>query len=120
MVKQAHADSERHGADWEATREQLKAAQARADRLTLLGLALIGLLLWLYHEPGDGFGAVALAVIVLALIVICVPLWMVTRRKRAISASRLTCRHCGYRPHDTEISEVAETHQCQRCQRPLE
>jgi hypothetical protein len=105
---------------WQDTREQLKSAQSRGDFFTVLGLAVIGGLLWVYHEPGDGFGSVALAGIAFALIVICGPLWFVTRRKRSISAARLTCPHCGHAPHDTEIAEVAETRQCQRCNQSLD
>jgi hypothetical protein len=105
---------------WQDTREQLKSVQTRGDFLTLLGLAIIGGLLWAYHEPGDGFGFYALAFIAISLVVICGPLWFVTRRKRSISAARLTCPHCGHAPHDTEISEVAETRQCQHCNHPLD
>ncbi len=120
-MKNAHAGSEHRDAYWEATREQLKSAQNRADLLSLLGLASICGLLWIYHEPGDGFGIRALVGLGLALIAIFVPLWFVTRRKRHISAVRgLNCPHCGYAPHDTEILEVAQTRHCQRCEQPLD
>jgi hypothetical protein len=120
-VKNAHAGSEHRDAYWEATREQLKSAQNRADLLSVLGLASIGILLWVYHEPGDGFGRRALVGIALALVAICAPTWFVTRRKRRISAARgLTCPHCGCAPHDTEIFEVAQTRHCQRCEQPLD
>jgi hypothetical protein len=120
-VKNAHAGSEHRDAYWEATREQLKSAQNRADLLSLLGVGSICALLWLYHEPGDGFGRLALAALGLALFAIFLPLWFVTRRKRRISAARgLTCRHCGSVPHDTEIFEAAQTRHCQRCEKPLD
>lgn len=120
-MKNAHAGTGPRDAYWQATREQLKSAQKRADLLSLSGLASICVLLWLYHEPGDGFGRVALAGIGLALLAICIPLWLVTRHKRRISAARgLTCPHCGCVPHDTEIVEVAQTRQCQRCEQPLD
>lgn len=117
-MKNVHAGPEHGDAYWRSTREQLKTAQNRADLLSLLGLAAVAVLLWVYHEPGDGFGSMAAASIGLALIVICVPVWIVARRKRLISA-RLTCTSCGYVPHDTEISEVTDTHQCPRCAKNL-
>jgi hypothetical protein len=119
-VKHAHVGSEHSEAYWQATREQLKAAQKRADRISLAGVVAIGGLLWVYHEPGDGFGRLALAGIGIALIVIGVPLWFVTRRKREISATRgLICSSCAYVPHDTEISEVAANRVCPNCEKPL-
>lgn len=105
---------------WQDTREQLKSIQNRGDFFTLLGLIAIGALLWATHEPGDGFTTYAMAGVAIALVVICGPLWFVTRRKRMLSAARLTCPHCGHAPHDTEISEVAETRQCQHCNHPLD
>jgi uncharacterized membrane protein YccF (DUF307 family) len=116
-MKHAESGRDHH---WEATRDQLKAAQHRADFLTLLGLAAIGALLWFNHEAGDLVGNWVLASVALAITVIGLPLWILTRRKRDISAAHLTCRHCGYRPHDTEISEVAESHQCRRCEKQLD
>jgi hypothetical protein len=105
---------------WQDTREQLKSVQMRGDFFTILGLVGIGGLLWANHEPGDGFGTYALAGVGIALVVICGPLWFVTRRKRRISAARFTCPQCGHAPHDTEISAVAETLVCQQCNHPLD
>jgi hypothetical protein len=120
-VKNAHAESQHRDAYWEATREQLKSVQNRADLFTLLGVLAIGALLWFNRDPGDGFSEVARAGIAIALLVICAPLWFVTRRKRRISATRgLICQHCGYAPHDTEISEAVNTRHCQRCDQPLD
>jgi hypothetical protein len=116
-----HFDSESRDAYWAATREQLRSAQNRADLFTLLGLAAVCALLWLYHEPGEQLAPWLLAGIGVALVVIGAPLWFVTRHKRRISAMRgLTCKHCGHVPHDTEIFEVANTRQCQSCERPLD
>jgi hypothetical protein len=120
-VKNAHAESQHRDAYWQATREQLKSAQNRADLFTLLGVLAFGALLWFNREPGDGFSPVARAGVAIALLVICAPLWFVTRRKRRISATRgLICQHCGYLPHDTEISEAVNTRHCQRCDQPLD
>lgn len=117
-MKNLHAGSEHGDAYWQTTREQLRAAQHRADLISLVGVAVVSILLWVYHEPGDGFGSMVMAAIGLALVVICVPVWIVARRKRLLAAS-LTCQSCGYVPHDTEISEIADTHQCPRCTRTL-
>lgn len=117
-MKNAHARSEHRDANWQTTRDQLKTTQNRADLLSLLGLTAICALLWVYHEPGDGFGTTSALGLGLALIVICVPVWIVARRKRMISA-RLTCQSCGYVPHDTEVSEITDTHQCPRCAQSL-
>ena len=120
-MKNAHVEQDHREAYWRDTREQLKAAQKRADVLTLLGLAAIAGLLWAYHEPGDGFGPRALTGLGIALVVICAPLWFLTRRKRSISVARgLVCQQCGYTPHDTEISEVASTRRCKRCEQSLD
>jgi hypothetical protein len=119
-VKHAHVGSEHSEAYWQATREQLQAAQKRADLISLSGAVALGGLLWIYHEPGDGFGHLALAGIGLALLVIGLPVWFLTRRKREITATRgLICKHCAYVPHDTEISEVAATRICPGCSNPL-
>jgi|SRR5688572_19208356 len=121
MVKKAQVELGHRDAYWQATREQLKSAQNRADAFTLIGVLAIGALLWFNREPGGGFDRVAQAGMAIALLVICAPLWFVTRRKRRITATRgLICQHCGYVPHDTEISEVANTRHCQRCDKSLD
>lgn len=114
-------ESESRDAYWAATREQLKSAQNRADLFTLSGLAAVCALLWLYHEPGERLATWLVAGIGVALALICLPLWFVTRHKRRISALRgLTCPHCGHVPHDTEISEIVNTRQCQSCEKSLD
>jgi hypothetical protein len=119
-MKHAHVGSEHSDAYWQATREQLKAAQKRADLISLAGVITLVSLLWVYHEPGDGFGRMALAGLGIALVVIGVPVWFMTRRKREITATRgLICAHCAYVPHDTEIFEVAATRVCPHCSKPL-
>lgn len=117
-MKNVHTGSEHGDAYWRSTREQLKAAQKLADLLSLLGLAAICAVLWFYHEPQDGLGSTAATGVGLAIVMICVPAWIVARRKRLISV-RLTCTNCSYVPHDTEISEIADTHQCPRCAKNL-
>jgi hypothetical protein len=120
-MKNAHAGPEHREAYWQATREQLKSAQNRADMFTLIGVLAVGALWWFNREPEGGFSSVAQAGLAIALLVICAPLWFVTRRKRRISATRgLICQHCGYMPHDTEISEAVNTRHCQRCDQPLD
>jgi hypothetical protein len=117
----SHLESESRDAYWAATREQLRSAQNRADLFTLLGLAAVGALLWLYRGPGEQLATWMIACLGVALAVICLPLWFVTRRKRRISALRgLTCPHCGHVPHDTEISEIVNTRQCQSCEKSLD
>ena len=116
-----HLESESRDAYWAATREQLRTAQNRADLFTLSGLAAVCVLLWWYRQPGVLPGIRMIAGIGVALAVICLPLWFVTRRKRRISALRgLTCPHCGHVPHDTEIAEVVNTRQCQSCEKSLD
>ncbi len=116
-----HIESDAREAYWAATREQLKSAQNRADLFTLLGLVAVCAWLWLYHEPGEQLAVWMLAGVGVSLAVICLPLWFVTRRKRRISEMRgLNCPHCGHVPHDTEISEVANTRQCQSCEKSLD
>ena len=117
----SHLESESRDAYWAATREQLRSAQNRADLFTLLGLAAVCVLLWRYREPGQQLAFRMIAGIGVALVVIGLPLWFVTRRKRRISALRgLTCPHCGHVPHDTEISEIVNTRRCQSCEKPLD
>lgn len=115
-----HVDSDPRHDEWAATREQLKSAQQRADRFTLLGLVVIGGLLWMNLDSIGPAADWLLASIALTLLVICIPLWYLMRRRRGISRTRLVCPHCGYVPHDTEISEVADTLRCQRCNQPLD
>jgi hypothetical protein len=103
----------------ENVREQLKAAQLRADLFTLLGMVCAGALLWRSFQSDEAAGTWTFASVPITILVICLPLWFLTRRRRRISAARLTCRHCGYVPHDTEISEVAETMTCQRCEKTI-
>jgi hypothetical protein len=112
--------SEHGAAYWKATRDELKTAQHRADLFTLLGMSTIGALLWLNFQSEDPAGNWLMTSVALAVLAICAPLWYVTQRKRRISATRLKCDHCGYIPHDTEISEVADTLRCPHCEKPLD
>ena len=119
-VDSSQLSSASRDAYWETTQAQLKSAQNRGDVLSLLGLGLIGLLLWQFHEPGDNAFQWAASFAAFALAVVALPQLFVARRKRRISAMRgMTCQHCGYVPHDTEISEVVSTRECNRCQQPL-
>jgi hypothetical protein len=119
-VDSSQLSSASRDAYWETTQAQLKSAQNRGDVLSLLGLGLISLLLWQFHEPGDNAFQWAASFAAIALAVVALPQLFVARRKRRISAMRgMTCQHCGYVPHDTEISEVVSTRECNRCQQPL-
>jgi hypothetical protein len=119
-VDRSQLNSASRDAYWQATRALLKSAQNRGDMLSVLGLGFVALLFWLYNEPGDGAVTWAAGIATGALVVVALPQLFVARRKRRISAIRgMTCRHCGYVPHDTEISETVSTRECNRCQKPL-
>jgi len=115
-VDSSQLNSASRDAYWEATQAQLKSAQTRGDLLSLLGLGLLCLVLWQDHEPGGNVVSWAAGVAGIGLLIVVLPQLLVLRRKRRISEMRgMTCHHCGYVPHDTEISEVATTRHCQRC-----
>jgi len=119
-VHSSQLNSASRDAYWQVTQSQLKSAQTRGDVFSLLGLGLLGLLLWQFHEAGDDVISWAAGIAAVALAIVALPQFFVARRKRSISAMRgMTCRHCGYVPHDTEISEVASTRHCQRCEQVL-
>ncbi|HEU4779071.1 MAG TPA: hypothetical protein VFS58_04235, partial [Steroidobacteraceae bacterium] len=103
-----------------ATQAQLKSVQKRGDALSVLGMGLVGLVLWQYYEPGDHAVSWATGIATVALAVVALPQLFVARRKRRISATRgMICASCGYTPHDTEISEVVSTRECSRCRHAL-
>jgi hypothetical protein len=105
---------------WLTTQAQLKSAQKRGDALSVLGVGLLVMLLWQYYEPGDQAVSWAVTIAVVALALVALPQLFVARYKRRISAMRgMNCRHCGYIPHDTEISEIVSTRACSRCHEPL-
>jgi len=105
---------------WQATKEQLRSAQKRGDVLSVLGISLLGLLSWQYYEPGALAVTWAASVAAVSLVLVALPQLFAARRKRRISAMRgMNCQHCGYVPHDTEISEVVSARECNRCQKPL-
>jgi hypothetical protein len=119
-VDSSQLNSASRDAYWQVTKAQLKSAQKRGEILSLIGLGLLGLLLWQYPGPGDNSVGWAAGIAGIALAVVALPQVFVARRKRRISASRgMTCRHCEYVPHDTEISEVSTTRECNRCRKPL-
>jgi len=98
----------------------MKSAQSRGDKLSLAGLVLIAALFWYSYEFGDKAGLWASGVAVVTLAFVAIPQIFVARRKRRISATRgLNCQHCGYVPHQTEISGVISTRECLRCEKPL-
>ena len=105
---------------WQTTEAQLKSAQKRGDLFSLLGLAFVGLVIWQFNEPGDNVGTWAAGIATIALALVGLPQLFAARHKRRISRLRgMNCPHCGYVPHDTEISEIARTRECNRCQKRL-
>lgn len=119
-VDSSQLNSAGRDAYWEATQAQLKSAQTRGDLLSLLGLGLLCFVLWQDHDPGDDVVSWAAGVAGLGLMIVALPQLLVLRRKRHISAARgMTCKHCGHVPHDTEISESANTRHCQHCDQTL-
>lgn len=119
-VDSSRLNSATRDAYWMATEAELKSAQQRGDKLSLVGLALVAALLWYYREPGDNVALWAGGIATVALAVVALPQLFVARRKRRISAARgLNCQHCGYEPHHTEISEVVSTRECRRCEKSL-
>ena len=119
-VDSSQLNSASRDAYWQATRAQLKSAQKRGDVLSVLGVGLLGLLLWQYYEPGAHEVTWTASVAAVALALVALPQLFAARRKRRISAMRgVNCRQCGYVPHDTEISDVVSARECNRCQKPL-
>jgi len=119
-VDSSKLDTVSRDAYWQATQVQLRSAQQRGDVLSLVGLVLIGAMLWYYGAPGDKVATWATGIAIVALAAVVLPQLLVARRKRWISATRgMNCQHCGYVPHQTEISEVVSTRQCRRCEQPL-
>jgi hypothetical protein len=119
-VDSSQLNSASRDAYWRATQAELKSAKQRGDIFSSIGLGLIAALLWYYREPSDNLAISAGAIATIALAAIALPQIFVARRRRDISAERgLNCQHCGYVPHHTEISEVASSRQCRRCEKPL-
>lgn len=119
-VDRSQLNSSSRDAYWLATQAELKSAQTRGDKLSLAGLGLIAALLWYYREIGDNVALWAGGVATVALACVAIPQIFAARRKRDISAARgLNCQHCGYVPHNTEISEVVSTRKCLRCEKSL-
>lgn len=119
-VDSSQLNSASRDAYWQVTQAQLKSAQKRGDILSVLGICLLGLLLWQYYEPGVRAVSWTASVAAVALALVALPQLFAARHKRRISAMRgMTCQHCGYIPHDTEISEVVSVRECRRCQKPL-
>jgi hypothetical protein len=119
-VGSSQLNSASRDAYWQTTQAQMKSAQKRGDILSVLGIALLGLLLWQYYEPGDHAVGWAASIAAVALALVALPQLFVARRKRRIAAMRgMNCQHCGYVPHDTEISETVSARECNRCQKPL-
>ena len=120
-VDSSQLNSAGRDAYWEATQAQLKTAQTRGDLLSLVGLGLLCFALWQDRGPADDVVSWAAGVAGIGLLIVALPQLLVLRRKRHISAVRgMTCRNCGHVPHDTEISESANTRHCQQCDHTLD
>jgi hypothetical protein len=119
-VDSSQLDTVNRDAYWLATQVQLRSAQQRGDILSLVAFVPIGAVLWYYGAPGDKVAIWAASFAIVALAAVALPQLLVARRKRRISAARgMNCQHCGYVPHQTEISEIVNTRQCRRCEQPL-
>jgi hypothetical protein len=119
-VESSQLNSAGRDAYWQATQAELESAKQSGDILSLIGLGSIAALLWYYRDSGDNLAMWAGVVAAVALTAIAIPQIYVAHRRRRISAARgLNCRHCGYVPHHTEISEVVNTRECRRCEKPL-
>jgi hypothetical protein len=120
-VESSHLVSTGRDAYWQTTRAELQSAQRRGDALSLAGLALIGVLIWYSADSGGKSVLWVASITVTAMAVVALPQLFVARGKRRIASARgMNCRHCGYVPHHTEISEVIATHECRRCAKPLD
>jgi hypothetical protein len=119
-VKSAIIDHRARDAYWHATRNELKSAQRRGDVLILAGaVALLALVAFNREKAGELTWWLVGGSLLLAII--AGSLWFVTKRRRRIAATRgLVCAQCAYVPHDTEITEVADTRLCPRCGQSLE
>jgi hypothetical protein len=115
------ADDMRHqDAYWDATQDVLKTIQRRGDAVIFAAAAiLLGVLAYNHEHSGELFWWLVAGTGLLAVIVQV--LWFVTTRRRRIAAARgLVCSLCEYVPHDTEITEVAATRRCPRCDESLQ
>jgi hypothetical protein len=119
-VDSSQLNSAGRDAYWRATQAELNSARFRGDLLSLAGLGLIAALLWYFREPGNDVSMWAAGVATFALAFVALPQIFVARSRRRISAARMHCQRCGYEPHHTEISEVASSRECRRCEKPLD
>jgi hypothetical protein len=100
---------------WFATQCELRTARRRGDVVVLLGAAALLSTLAFYQDRIGEIGP-WLILSTLLLAVISTATWIVAKGKRRIAIRRgMVCSHCEYRPHDTEIDEIALTHQCPHC-----
>jgi hypothetical protein len=115
------ADSTARDAYWSATQAELKSIQRRGDAITLLSVAVACSLLILFRGALEQVTTWNVLWVTLPLAVISMSVWFVARRRRQIAVARgLICARCEYRPHDTEIMEVAQTRCCPRCATSLD
>jgi hypothetical protein len=105
---------------WDATQLELKTVQRRGDAWIFGGATVLLALLAFNRERASELSWWLVAGCAL-LLLIGRALWFVTTRRRRIADTRgLVCSLCSYVPHDTEITEVAATRRCPRCDESLQ
>jgi hypothetical protein len=120
-VKSLSVDSHARDAYWHATQAELKSIQNRGDAVTLLLVATVGALLAIFRNSWEQATAWNILVVTLPFVAISISVWFVISRRRRVAAARgLVCGECGYMPHDTEITAIAQTRSCPRCEASLE
>jgi hypothetical protein len=100
---------------WRATQAELHSIQRRGEYslIASVGALIVGAILLRDRVEGTLFW---LSIAGAAFVFFVAEVFYVASRKRRIAAARgLVCGRCGYVPHDTEINDVAGTHQCPRC-----
>jgi hypothetical protein len=120
-VDSSHLLSANRDAFWQATQAELRIIQRRGDAVSLVGLALVGALMWYSSETGGTSVIWGVGIAGIAMAFLAISQLLVARAKRRIAAERgMNCRHCGYVPHHTEISDVIATRECPHCKKPLD
>jgi hypothetical protein len=103
---------------WDTTQDELKTIQRRGDAGIFAGAAiLLALLAYNREQASELIWWLAAGT---GLLVIQALWFVITSRRRIAAARGLVCSQCEYVPHDTEITEVAATRRCPRCDESLQ